>query len=132
MLSKSTESVPLIDSSTGTQTINYELDLTDTHSYKVPTEELFPVEITVYKRRWWILYVFCFSSASLALSYVTWNALSDSLLIAYDWSTAQMGMISATVNIGVVISALPVMYMVIAKGNVLCHYMSIHLYLRFN
>ena len=117
MLSKSTESVPLIDSSTGTQTINYELDLTDTHSYKVPTEELFPVEITVYKRRWWILYVFCFSSASLALSYVTWNALSDSLLIAYDWSTAQMGMISATVNIGVVISALPVMYMVIAKGN---------------
>ncbi|XP_067936526.1 solute carrier family 49 member 4 homolog [Watersipora subatra] len=70
----------------------------------------------VYKRRWWTLFVFSFCVFNQGLSWLIWKPLSDSLLVAYNWDLAQIGLAGTFTAIVFVVFSLPVMYVVESRG----------------
>lgn len=72
---------------------------------------------TVYKRRWWILIVFCFGSCAQSVLWNTWSPLLDALLIAYDWKDSFVAMLPGISNLGYVLLGFPLMYLVERYGR---------------
>ncbi|XP_067936243.1 solute carrier family 49 member 4-like [Watersipora subatra] len=68
--------------------------------------------LVVYKRRWWILFVFCFCGFTQGLLWDTFSPLLDSMLIAYNWTDAFVASLVACSDGGFVIMAFPLMYLV--------------------
>jgi len=69
-----------------------------------------------YKRRWWILLVFCFASLCQSLLWNTWSPLLDSLLISYQWTNSFVALIQAVSDAGFIVFAFPLMYVVETTG----------------
>ncbi|XP_067935939.1 solute carrier family 49 member 4-like [Watersipora subatra] len=103
---KNDEQTPLLNSNNVTCNRSRLRSNSDT---SVHEEHFHPL---VYKRRWWILFVFCFCALAQSMLWNTFSPILDTMLIAYDWSDTFGTMLPAFSNGGYVIMAFPFMYIV--------------------
>ena len=76
--------------------------------------------ITVYKRRWWILTVFCLLSLNQGLLWNTWSPIGDAMLIGFGWKDSFLALCLWTCCIAVAVISFPAMYMIETRGLGYC------------
>ena len=70
-----------------------------------------------YKRRWWLLGVFSITALAQSTIWNTWSPITDSVLIAFDWTNSFVTLFPALANLGYAIFAFPLMYLVETHGK---------------
>ena len=80
--------------------------------------------LKVFKRRWWILTVFCFVNATQSVLWNTWSPIGDAMLICYDWKASFLALCLCGSSISVAVMSLPVMYIVETRGKFLTFLLS--------
>ena len=76
----------------------------------------------VYKRRWWILFVFCFCSVTQSTLWNTWSPILDSMQIAYDWTDSFTALLLGSADVGYMVMTFPLMFLVENKGIIQIDY----------
>ncbi|XP_067935938.1 solute carrier family 49 member 4-like [Watersipora subatra] len=70
----------------------------------------------VYKRRWYMLVVFCLLAFSQGLLWNTWSPLSGTMDIVFGWEPSFLALSLAVSNISITLFAFPFMYFAETKG----------------
>ena len=70
-----------------------------------------------YKRRWWLLGAFSITALAQSTIWNTWSPITDSVLIAFDWTNSFVTLFPALANLGYAIFAFPLMYLVETHGK---------------
>lgn len=99
----------------GNKVINYSETVESVQSdqkYDISSSSEENIQFKFYKRRWWILFAFCMASLSQSILWNTWSPLLDAVLIAYKWPDSFVAMLPAASDLGYVIFAFPLMYVV--------------------
>ncbi|XP_005093589.3 uncharacterized protein LOC101860961, partial [Aplysia californica] len=91
------------------------------NSYGVVDDERTPLlcsrnEIKVYRRRWYVLFLFCLSALLQGLNWGTWGPITQSLKAAFDWTDGSVARLALVGNTSYVIFSVPVCLMVERKG----------------
>ncbi|KAF6033360.1 hypothetical protein EB796_008334 [Bugula neritina] len=73
-------------------------------------------EIKLYKRRWWILFVFFFVSVVDSLRWNTWAPIVDAVVVALDWTDGQVVALPAIANAILVVFSFPILYVLELYG----------------
>lgn len=74
-------------------------------------------EVKVYKRRWWILAVYCMTLVTQGLLWNTWAPIGAALYIVYQWQPSFLALVLCMGCIGMAISAFPSTYIMEKKGT---------------
>lgn len=74
-------------------------------------------EFAVYRRRWWIIFVFAMCSMVQSAQWNTWAPITDALQISYNWPASLISSIPATSNAGFCLLGLPVMALIETQGK---------------
>jgi len=69
-----------------------------------------------YKRRWWILFVFCLTAYSQGLLWNTWSPIQDAVQIAFNVTNSFSAITLAGSDLACVIATFPLMYAVEHAG----------------
>ena len=105
------EKAPLLGNTSG-----YKVQTLPADTRRINEHEHF--HAVVFKRRWWILFVFCLCALTQSLLWNTWSPILDAMLIAYDWKDSFIALLPALANGGYVIMAFPLMYIVETRGMI--------------
>ncbi|XP_068222406.1 solute carrier family 49 member 4 homolog [Palaemon carinicauda] len=75
------------------------------------------LEVKVYKRRWWILFLFAGLGFMQCAVWNTWGPITESVKIAYpSWSDAQIALLSMWGTITMILGLLPLTTLLQVKG----------------
>ena len=72
---------------------------------------------TVYKRRWYILLIFCICSATNALKWNTWGPIQGTCQVVFGWSNTTITMLVTWSPIVSVVVFLPMSWLMDVKGE---------------
>ncbi|KAL4235024.1 hypothetical protein ACF0H5_006662 [Mactra antiquata] len=72
--------------------------------------------VLVYKRRWWILGVFCVTCSLQSMIWNTWGPIAESAEIVLQWSDGNIALISNLANISYMLLVLPLCVLMDTKG----------------
>lgn len=74
-------------------------------------------QLAVYKKRWWIIFVFSICSMAQSAQWNAWSPISDAVEIAFSWKDTFVTTIPAVSNAGFILMAFPTMYVVETRGT---------------
>jgi len=74
-------------------------------------------DIDLYKRRWWILFVYFFVSVVQGILWNTWAPMTDAAVVAFGWSEGQVAAIPAVANLSFILLAFPILYLIETYGK---------------
>jgi len=101
--------------------INYDFELSsqkpDVQNNVSPNHSDSRQEVKLYRRRWWLLFVYGLTGIAKGQVYNTWPPLSGSLILAYHWSDSAIAQIPGATTITSAVVSLPLMYLVQKKGR---------------
>ncbi|XP_067935936.1 solute carrier family 49 member 4-like isoform X2 [Watersipora subatra] len=73
------------------------------------------VHTKVYRKRWYMLAVFCFVAFCQGLLWNTWSPLGDAMYIAFGWTSDFIAFSLAMCSVGIVLCSFPIMYLIERK-----------------
>ena len=81
-------------------------------------EDVSESDIKTYKRRWYILAVFCLMTATQALAWNTWAPISQAAEAAFGWNDSLVGLLTSWGPIMYTIFTVFMAYLMDVKGTI--------------
>jgi len=69
-------------------------------------------EFATYKRRWWVLFVFCLCNSNQSLLWNTWSPIANTVEAAFEWPLEFAALVLAVSAFSSTIMAFPCMYII--------------------
>ncbi|KAH3703469.1 hypothetical protein DPMN_078505 [Dreissena polymorpha] len=70
----------------------------------------------VFKRRWYIIFVFSLGNFIQAMAWNTWGPITESAEVTFDWQDSNIGMLANYGNIAFMVTVIPMCYFMDVKG----------------
>lgn len=83
----------------------------------VPKETIGDVETAVYKKRWWMLFVYCFTATAQGMIWNTWAPLTGAAVIGFQWTEGQITALQALSGLVYIVAAFPILYVIEKYGK---------------
>ena len=75
-----------------------------------------PVEVTTYKRRWYVLLLFSLMAATQGNNWSTWGPIASSAKFAYGWNNAMISLLAAWGPVFFMATIFPFSWLMTTKG----------------
>ena len=74
------------------------------------------VEFNIYKRRWYVLFVYTSQAFIYNLAWNTWGPIQEPCKIAFGWSDFNLLLLSSWAAIAFLVTSVPLTWLMDAKG----------------
>ena len=80
------------------------------------TESITRVHFKVYKRRWYVLFVFTAQAFIFNMAWNTWGPIQEPSKVAFDWTDFDLLLLSSWAAIALIATSLPLTWLMDSKG----------------